>query len=223
MKKITKMNEAAWLLGTVLCTLGVCLCTKANFGLSMIAAPAYTVHIFMSQFFSWYTQGTSEYIWQGIVLIIMCVIIGRFKPRYLLSFATAVFSGLTLDGWLFIFGGNGAYESFTARVIAFVLGVIITAAAIAFLFRTTMPIQVYELAVCEISARYSLDKGKVKWVNDFILLAVAIVLTVVLQTNWRGIGIGTVVITFVNAPLIALFGKIYDKIFEFDSMFARKK
>ena len=50
-KRIGKMNEIAWVLGIVLCALGVALCTKADFGLSMIAAPAYIIHVGMSRFF----------------------------------------------------------------------------------------------------------------------------------------------------------------------------
>ena len=45
MKKISRMNEIAWVIGIAGCALGVCLCTKANFGLSMIAAPPYIFHI----------------------------------------------------------------------------------------------------------------------------------------------------------------------------------
>ena len=37
MQKIEKMNEIAWPLGIIFCALGVALCTKASFGLSIIA------------------------------------------------------------------------------------------------------------------------------------------------------------------------------------------
>lgn len=96
-KKIRKMNEISWLLGIVLCTLGVCLCTKANFGLSMIAAPPYIIHLRMVKLFPWYSQGTSEYLWQGILLIVLCIAVRRFRVRYLFSFLTAFLSGNMLD------------------------------------------------------------------------------------------------------------------------------
>ncbi len=220
-KKIGKMNEAAWVLGIVICTLGVCLCTKADFGMSMIAAPPYIFHLWLRDSFAWFTQGTAEYVWQGIILVIMCVAVRCFKPKYLLSFGTAVISGLSLDMWFLIFGGNGAYESMTARIIAFVFGELLTAVAIAFIFRTTLPVQIYELTVCEIADRYGLNKDKVKQVNDIVMLVLSVSLSLILMGGWHGVGIGTIVITLVNAPIIAVFGKLLDKLFVFDSRFPK--
>lgn len=219
MKKIVKMNEAAWFLGIVICTLGVCLCTKADFGLSMIAASPYIFHVWLRDTLPWFTQGTSEYIWQGILLIGMCIAVRRFRWKYLLSFGTAILAGLTLDAWLLLFGGNGAYEELWLRIIVFVLGELTTGFAIALMFRTTLPIQIYELLVCEISDKFKLDRNRVKLVNDIVMLALSAVLSFTLTGGFGGFGIGTVIITFVNAPIIALFGKLIDKFFTFDSMF----
>ena len=107
MKKIGRMNEIAWIIGIVGCALGVSLCTKANFGLSMIAAPPYIFHVAFRVRMPWLTQGTAEYIWQGILLLFMCIVTGRFHWKYLLSFGTAVISGLCIDFWLLLLGGNG--------------------------------------------------------------------------------------------------------------------
>ena len=84
--------------------------------------------------------------------------------------------------------------------------------AIAFVFRTTLPPQVYELIVSEISDKYHFDKSKTKLFNDIIMLAITIILARVLTHSWTGVGIGTVIVTFTNAPMIKLFGKVIDKI-----------
>ena len=220
-KKINKMNEAAWVIGIIVCALGVAMCTKANFGLSMIAAPPYIFHVWLRDAFPWFTQGTSEYVWQAVILIIMCVAIRGFKARYLLSFGTAMLSGFALDGWIWIFGGNGAYEELWLRIVMFVIGELVTTLAVAFIFRTTLPIQIYELAVCEIAAKFGLDKNKVKLVNDILMLVISAVLSFALTGGFGGFGIGTILITLVNAPLITFFGKILDKIFVFDSCFPK--
>ncbi len=221
MKKIGKINELAWVLGIIFCSLGVCLCTKANFGLSMIAAPPYIIHLKMVQLFPWYSQGTSEYIWQGILLVIMCLIIRRFKFRYLLSFAAAVIFGIAVDAWLRIFGGNAAYENMAVRIIAFLLGESVTALAIAFYFRTDMPLQMYELIVVEIAAKFGLDKNKAKLGNDIIMLALSVILALGLNHSFKGIGVGTIVITAVNAKLIAIFGNVLDRFFTFEPRFEK--
>lgn len=222
MKKIRHMNECAWILGILLCGLGVVLCTKASFGLSMVAAPPYIIHVFFEKFLPWYSQGTSEYLFQGLIMLVMCIVIRRFKLRYLLSFGTAVISGLVIDMWLWVFGGGGVYPSLVSRIVAFCIGELLIALAVAFFFRTNMPIQVYELAVCEIADKFGLDKDKTKLWNDIIMFVLSFGLSLILTGGFTGVGIGTVIITLVNAPLIGVFGKILDKIFEFDSLFVKK-
>lgn len=221
MKKISKMNEAAWLCGILLCGLGVALCTKADFGLSMIAAPPYILHLKLQTFLSFYTQGTSEYVWQAVLLILLCLIIRRFSPKYLFSFGTAVFSGFAIDFWIFILGGGAPYEALWLRIFTFVLGELITALAIAFFFRTSMPLQIYELTVTEISRVYGQPTAKIKQISDAVMLAVAILFAVFVNRAPDGIGIGTLIITAVNAPLISMFGRILDKLFIFDARFPK--
>lgn len=222
MKRIGKMNEVAWVLGIVLCALGVCLATKANFGLSMIAAPAYILHVGLVKVFLWYSQGTSEYVFQGVLLILLCIGIRRFKLRYLLSFVTAILFGIVLDGWFWVFGGNGAYETLELRIVAFVVGELFTGLAIAFFFRTKLPLQIYELVVTEVADRYKRKTSTVKQAYDITSLGLSLLLAFFVNRSFAGIGIGTIVLTIVNAPLIALFGKLLDRFFTFESLFGRK-
>lgn len=222
MKRIGKMNEVAWVLGIVLCALGVCLATKADFGLSMIAAPAYILHVGLVKVFPWYSQGTSEYVFQGVLLILLCIGIRRFKLRYLLSFVTAILFGIVLDGWFWVFGGNGAYEALELRIVAFVVGELFTGLAIAFFFRTKLPLQIYELVVTEVADRYKRKTSTVKQAYDITSLGLSLLLAFFVNRSFAGIGIGTIVLTIVNAPLIALFGKLLDRFFTFESLFGRK-
>ena len=219
MKKISKMNELAWMLGILLCALGVVLCTKANFGLSMIAAPPYVVHIFVQDFFPWYSQGTSEYIWQAFLLIAVCIVGRRFKPKFLLSFGSAILFGFAIDGWLLLFGGRVAFATLPARILALVLGENITAFAIACYFRTDMPLQIYELVVAEIARAVNAPLNKAKQINDFCMLGLSVVLALLLNHSLQGIGIGTLLITAVNAPLIAMYGKLLDRYCDFTPRF----
>lgn len=216
MKKLGKMNEIAWVLGIVLCALGVCLVTKAGFGLSMIAAPAYILHVGLVKIFPWYSQGTSEYVFQGILLILLCIGIQRFRLRYLLSFVTAFLFGLVLDGWFLVFGGNGVYDGLALRIPAFVIGELVTGLAIAFFFRTKLPLQIYELVVTEMAGRYGWKNTTVKQVYDIVSLVLSVLLAFFVNRSMAGIGIGTIILTVVNAPLIALWGKLLDRLFTFE-------
>ena len=200
MKKISRMNEAAWVIGIVGCALGVCLCTKADFGLSMIAAPPYIFHL---------------------ALLVMCVATGRFRWKYLLSFGTAVISGLCIDFWFLLLGGNGPYESLWLRIAAFVFGAGFTSLAIAFVFRTSWPIAIYELLVREVAGRFGLNINRVKLANDVVMLLLSAVLAFALTGGFHGFGPGTILITFINAPLIAFFGRLIDRRFTFEPRFPK--
>ena len=121
------------------------------------------------------------------------------------------------------FGGNGAYEELWVRIVAFIIGEITTSIGIAFFFRTNWPVQTYELFVCEIADKFSLDKNKVKLGFDIVFFVLSAAMSLLLTGGFNGFGIGTVIITFVNAPLIALIGKILDRFFEFDPLFSFSK
>ena len=221
MIKISRMNEAAWVIGIVGCALGVCLCTKADFGLSMIAEPPYIFHVALRDRLPWFTQGTSEYIWQGVLLLFMCIVTARFRWKYLLSFGTAVISGLCIDFWFLLLGGNGAFENLWVRIAAFVFGAAFTSLSIAFVFRTSLPIAIYELLVRELADRFKLDINRVKLANDIVMLLLSAVLAFTLTGGFHGFGPGTILITFINAPLIAFFGKLIDRVFTFEARFPK--
>lgn len=223
MKKIHKMNEVAWVLGIVFCALGVALVTKADFGLSMIAAPAYILHVGLVKVFSWYSQGTSEYFFQAALLLMLCLIVRRFRLKYLLSFVTAMLFGFLLDGWFFVLGGNGAYSLLIARILSFIVGEIFTGFAIAFFFRTNLPLQIYELVVTEISDRFRLPQNKVKQVYDGVSLLLSLLLAWLVNHSFAGIGIGTIILTIINAPVIAISGKILDRFFTFEPLILKEK
>ncbi|MBQ7124769.1 MAG: hypothetical protein IJO00_00265 [Clostridia bacterium] len=218
-KKIGGMNEAAWILGIILCSLGVTLCTKAGFGLSMIAAPPHIIFVKLSQISPIFTRGVSEYIWQAILLVFMCIAVKQFKLKYLLSFVTALILGAAIDGWLFLFGGVAVYTSFALRILCFAIGEIIVAFAVAFYFRTSLPHEVCDYLVVEISKKYKFNIDKVKLINDIAMLFISLLLAFFLNRSFDGIGIGTVIITLVNAPLISMAGKVLDRYFTFEPRF----
>lgn len=220
-RKIGHMNEAAWLLGILLCSLGVALCTKAGFGLSMIAAPAYIFHRALIGVSPFFTQGTCEYLWQGLLLILMCLILKRFRLRYLLCFVTAFLFGMSVDGWFLLIGGSAVCETLALRIPLFLCGEVTIALAIALFFRTRLPLEVYELVVTEFADRYRQSTARVKQLNDIIMLLFSFLLSFSLHRSFVGIGIGTIIITLTNATLIALFGKLLDRFFDFSPRFPR--
>ena len=93
-------TELAYVFGIVLVALGVVLMEKADFGVSMVVAPAYLLYRWLSPMWSFVTFGMAEYCLQAVLLVfglwhfegvkwgtIVCAlingwIIGRFSAFY---------------------------------------------------------------------------------------------------------------------------------------------
>lgn len=234
-RKFEKMGEASWVLGVVLVALGVCLCKKADLGVSMIAAPAFIIYEAIASLWGGFSIGMVEYIIQGLLLIVLCITVRRVKFRYFLCFLVAVLYGYVLDFWLLIFGSD-PFTSLAMRWIMLFVGDIITAIGVAFFFRTYMPLQVYELFVSEVADRYKLDVNKTKFVYDGVSFIVSVILaftlfgdaasfnmSMILQGSFHSIGIGTIITALINAPIIAFSGRVLDKVFDYNPIFPKLK
>ncbi len=233
MKKISKSSELLWLLGIIFVALGVCICSKVDLGVSMIAAPAFVICEALSSIWPTLTVGVTEYIIQGILLTIMCIIVGRFNWRYLLAFAVAVLYGYTLDLFLWLFDSI-SFDAIWLRWIMLIVGDIITAFGVACFFETYMPLQVYELFVAEIAHSFKIGISKVKWTFDISLLCISVILafslfgdasefewSTIYSQSFHSIGLGTLVTTLINSPIIAAMSKLIGRIFEASPRFPR--
>ena len=202
-----------YVLGMILCPLGVALCANAGFGVSMIEAPVYVAFLKFSAYSNYITYGSMEYVLQAIVLILLCITVKKFKAKYLLSFLTAVIFGFILDGWRLVVGAE-VYGTMPIRIIACAFGILITSFAVSCFFRTELPQEVWELFVKEFSELRHFEMTKVKFVYDFSSLLVGIILMFIFfhKFDINAIGPATIIMTFANAPFILLFGKAIDKV-----------
>ena len=78
MKKVTFSTELAYILGLTLIAVGVVFMEKANFGVSMIVAPAYILFRFLSNYLPFFTFGMAEYILQALLIIFLFIILRKF-------------------------------------------------------------------------------------------------------------------------------------------------
>ena len=220
LKPIKKFNEIAYVLATVLCSLGVSLSAKSGFGVSMVVAPAFVLSNYLQPILPFFTFGNTEYVVQGLMIIALVIVVRKFKIKYPLSFLTAVIYGLLLDLFRMIVGVD-VPEQIYLRIIYMILGAVITAMAIALYLRTYLPQQGYDLFVYELATEKKLNMTKVKWAYDVISLVAAIALMLILfrKFDLELIGVGTLILTVINTPLISLFGNLYDKFISFDPMF----
>ena len=219
-KKFTKTAEISWILAIILCSMSVCLCANSGFGVSMVVAPAYIIYLKLNEFLPWFTFGMSEYCLQGALLIACCIIMKRFKWKYLLSFVTAILYGICIDAWRLVFGTD-IYDAMWHRCFALISGMVICGFSIALFLRTYLPQEAYDLFVKELYEKTRASLTKIKWLYDITSLLVAIMLMLLLfgRFSWDMIGVGTLIITLVNTPLITLSGKLLEKFMDFDTAF----
>lgn len=214
MKKRVFYEEIAYICAIFFIALGVSLAAKANFGVSMIAAPTYTFHLWLSQRTDILTLGTIEYIFQGSIIALLVLCIKRFKVSFLFSFATSVFSGLMLDFCFFITEPLVA-ENMAVRIIVFIASILTCSFGVSCIFHTYIAPAGHELFVKEFSSCYKKDIHKVKTLYDLTFLVISIVLNLLLFRGFVGVGIGTIITAVLNGPIISVFAHFLDKHFEF--------
>lgn len=207
MKK-TLYSEISYALGQLLLSFGAALITTAGFGVSMVVAPAYLI----SEKVPFITFGMAEYTFQALLLCVFCIVMGRFRIKYLLSFVTAFIYGCLLDLFLSLCS-LGAPYSIATRIVLFVLGEAGTVVGVVFFFKSYIPPEVYELFVQEVSRKFGFKMGHVKWAYDIASLALSIVMSLAFFGTLHGIGIGTVICAVVNGGLISLFSAFLDSHF----------
>ena len=136
--------------------------------------------------------------------------------RYLLSFVTTIFYGLALDGFMLLLGNIPA-DTIIIRIIFYIIGVPLCSVGVAFMFRTKLPPAAYEMFVAEVSKKFGANITKFKTCYDLVSCVVAILMSFIFFGfgSFKGINIGTVICAFLNGPLIGIFGKLYEKNFEF--------
>lgn len=212
-----------YIVAMLVLTLSVSLSAAADFGVSMIVAPAYI----MSLKFDIFTFGQWDYILQGVLFIGLCVAIKKVKPIYFVSFVTCFIYGTVLDLWRAVIPvlnpditPPGSMEMYL-RVIFFVLSMFLTAFAVALFFRTYIYPQVCDFFVVGITKSFGIDRTKLKRIFDACCFGLSVVLTLVFFGAFRGIGVGTIIVTAFNGLLIGGCGKLIDRVFDIKPRFKK--
>ncbi len=217
-------TEAAYLAGIIILALGTAFMERADFGMSMVVAPAYLIYLKISQVLPWFTFGMAEYCFQAVLLVLTTLVLGRFKAMYLFSFVTAVLYGVTLDIMMKLVGllplpGIGG------RVFFFAAGMVLGAIGVAFFFHTYIAPEAYELFVKEVAGKYHLEISRVKTVYDCCSCLIAVIMSFIFFGLWHfeGVKAGTFLCALLNGALIGRCSHFMEKHFNFsDGLKLRK-
>lgn len=144
-RKLKIPSEVVYILAVALLSLAVAMLTAANFGVSMIVAPAYLLSLKVGIL----TFGQAEYVIQAGLFIIFCIVMRGFRAVYLSSFVTCLIYGAALDLWRCIpfFNPNVTTPgsmSMPIRILLFIFGVLLTSFSVAMFYKTYLYPQVYD-------------------------------------------------------------------------------
>ena len=223
MKKLKLPSEIAYLLAVIILAFSVAMLSAVDFGLSMIVAPAYV----LSQKFTFLTFGQAEYVIQGVLFILFCIIMRKFKPVYLVAFLSCLFYGAVLDLWRVIIPAFNPSVTLpgsmhiAVRIILFIVGEILTGFSVALFFKVYIFPQVTDFFVMGITAKYNVKLSKFKTIYDLSYLAVALILSLVFFGGLVGISFGTIILALTNGTIIGFFSRLIDKCFEIKPLFCK--
>ena len=219
MKKRIFYTELAYAVGLAILALGTALTVYGNFGISMVVAPAYILHLKMAELWPFFSFGVAEYAVQALILALMVLLLRKARWTYLLSFVSAVLYGTILDG-----GGELTAllpkDSMALRIVVYLLGAGMCVAGISLLFRSYLPPAAYELFVKELAKRLKKPDHVLKTVYDCASCVLAVVLSLVFFGRLEGVGIGTVLCALCYGALIRLCTKLSDRFWVFKDRFA---
>ena len=222
--KRTFSNELAYILALLTLAFGTALMEAANFGVSMVVAPAYILHLKISEFLPFFSFGMAEYSLQAVLLIFTAMVMRRFKLSYLFSFVTAVLYGFTLDGFIWLVGLFDA-GTFWVRIPFYLVGMLFCSIGVSLFFHSYISPEAYELFVKEISGRMKIDIHKFKTGYDCVSCLLSILLSFAFFGLWQfnGIHVGTLASALLNGPLIKLWNTLYDRLFRFEDKLPLRK
>ena len=221
MKKRVFYTEISYILGLVIMAFAAAFTEKANFGMSMVVAPAYILHLKVSEFLPWFTFGVAEYVFQGLLIIITVIIMRKFKMSYLFSFVTAVLYGTCLDGAMALISALPE-NTFAIRILWYILGTVLCSFAVSLFFHTYLSPEAYELIVKEIAQKFNFNINKVKTSYDCISVVLGIIMSFAFFGFgvFKGVGVGTIFCALINGFLIGRFSKFLEKHFDFKNKFS---
>lgn len=220
MKKKVFYTELSYLLGLLIMAFAAAFTEKADFGMSMVVAPAYILHLKISEFLPWFSFGVAEYCFQGLLVVVTIFLMRRFKRSYLFSFVTAVLYGTLLDLAMGLIAPLPE-AAFGVRVVWYLLGTVLCSLAVSLFFHTYLSPEAYELIVKELSEKKGWNINKVKTGYDCL----SVVLGILLSFSFFGFGVfegvkwGTILCALFNGFLIGRFSKLLEHFFTFKNKF----
>lgn len=212
MKKKKFSRELALLIAIIYNSLNLNLLVKGSFGIS----PLSSVPLVFSKVFTQFTLGNWTIIIQLITILIMLLIVRRFKFGYLLSFLVAIIFGTFVDLWSILI--NPLPVTFALRIVYFILGFIGTGIGASFFVLCGLPIQPFDLFVREVSDATQTPLKKTRTIYDLVSVSISTLVSLTVLKKLEGVGIGTVFGVLFTGTIMHETSEFLNKRYYFDTV-----
>lgn len=207
-------GELALLMAVLINSFGVVLMLHSGAGISAISSVPYAFSVVLTKV----SLGTWTYIFQGILILILSLMILRkkFVPQYLFSFVVGFAFSELLDVhelWIDRLPLNIPF-----RVLYFVISYLLLCIGIALSNRCKLPIIPTDLFPRELADITGIKYSRIKISFDVICLAITAAMTLIFLGHLKGLGIGTVLAAFTMGKVIGLIGEWMDRRMTFVSI-----
>lgn len=216
MKKYIFYTELSYISGIIVLAFGTALMEAADFGVSMVVAPAYLLYRKLSQLFPFFTFGMAEYTLQAFLLLLMILVLRQFKISYLFSFVTTILYGLALDLSMLLIAFFPT-AGIPARLILYIVGLPVCSLGVSLLFHTYFSPAVYELSVKESAAKFRIPITVFKTGFDCVFCLIAVLMSFLFFGfgHFEVVKAGTILCALVNGWTIGKCTVFLEKRFEF--------
>lgn len=146
----------------------------------------------------------------GIVFVVLNAIVNK-KRMNIIAIGLSYIIGFSIDIFIPMLTNVLNTSNFAFRGIWFVLGILVYGFGVAVLITSDIlsPLEEYMMAIKKIT---NTSVAKAKFISDFILVILALVVGILGFASFGQIGVGTLIITFVMGKVIDLFLKLLKKI-----------
>ena len=221
MKKPVFYSELAYVVGVLLLAFATSLMERGGLGMSIAVAPAYIVHLKLSEIWSFFSFGLAEYLLQGLVLTLTLIVVGRVRISWVLSFGTTILYGLALDGFMAL--TEGIPSALWVRIPLYIIGFVFCVTAVGFMLHSYLPPSAYDLYAKLVTAKTGRSFSFIKTTYDVASLTLAVVLSLWFFGEIRGLGIGTVGGALLGGVSIRCAMALQDRLFEFRDRFSARR
>lgn len=200
-------GELALLAALVLNSFAVTMIIKSSFGLSVVSGVPYVLSLAFPALSMGIWNTTVQCAW----MLVLMVVLRRFRPGYVLSFGLALLFGLLLDGWARV--AAPLPDAFVWRLVYFAASYVAMACGIALLMRCGLPILPFDTVPREFVTVKGLSVKQARTGFDLINLVLMLALGLIFLGYPAGIGLGTVFNALLMGTGAGLVADVLDRFF----------